>query len=419
MKILSISAQKPDSTGSGVYLNELVKEFAFQGHKQAVVAGVYKEDVIQLPEGVEFYPLYFKTEEVPFAIAGMSDEMPYESTVYGQMTPEMVELFETAFKKKIKEAVETFQPDLIVCHHLYLVTSLTRELYPDRKVCGFCHNTDLRQMKKIDLRREYIRGQIQKLDKIFALHEEQKLEIMKVYQVPAEKIQVAGAGYNQHLFYAGEEVHETLQSGQFLINGNKEKLRLIFAGKLSGKKGVISLLRSLSDLKKMLSKEENGNDGEFDFELALAGGYGREDEYVRIKELAKEAPYSVTFLGKLPQKELAEEYRKSDIFVLPSFYEGLPMTVIEAMACGNQIVVTDLPGVRPWIEANVEHAPVVYVPMPEMKNTDEAVEESLPVFEKAVAAAILECAKRKRDKLPNLSKVSWGAICDMTVNEVR
>lgn len=395
MKILSISAQKPDSTGSGVYLNELVKEFQAQGHEQAVIAGVYKSDEILLPKEVKFYPLYFKTEEVPFAIAGMSDEMPYESTVYGQMTPEMAEVFEAAFKKKIREAVEEFNPDLIICHHLYLVTSLARELYPDKKIFGFCHNTDIRQMKKIPLRREYIKEQIQKLDGIFSLHNEQKETVMSVYDVPAEKIQVVGVGYNQHLFCAEKTEKE-------------EKLRLIFAGKLSEKKGVMSLIKSLSYLP--FASDE--------MELALAGGYGNEEEYAFIQELAKEAPYPVKFLGKLVQEELAEEYRKSDIFVLPSFYEGLPMTVIEAMACGNKVVVTDLPGVRPWIDANVEHAPVVYVPMPKMRNTDEPVKTSLPVFEENVAKAIVECSKMEIDKTLDLTRVSWGSICSTVVDAV-
>ena len=73
MKILSITAQKPNSTGSGVYLTELVKEYADEGYEQAVVAGVYKEDAIELPDGVSFYPVYFGSEALPFPIAGMSD----------------------------------------------------------------------------------------------------------------------------------------------------------------------------------------------------------------------------------------------------------------------------------------------------------------------------------------------------------
>ena len=82
MKILSITAQKPHSTGSGVYLTELVKNWAEAGDEQSVVGGVYEEDQVDFPDGVKFYPVFYHTEALPFAITGMSDEMPYESTCY-------------------------------------------------------------------------------------------------------------------------------------------------------------------------------------------------------------------------------------------------------------------------------------------------------------------------------------------------
>ena len=44
MRILSVTAQKPHSTGSGVYLTGLVNSFSQMGHEQAVIAGVYRED---------------------------------------------------------------------------------------------------------------------------------------------------------------------------------------------------------------------------------------------------------------------------------------------------------------------------------------------------------------------------------------
>ena len=399
MRILSITAQKPDSTGSGVYLSELVKEFKAQGHEQAVVAGIYKEDKIAFYEKISVYPVYFKTDKLPFAIAGMSDEMPYESTVYGKMTEEMIEQFEAAFREVIRKAVEEFNPDVIICHHLYLVTALTRELCPEKKVFGFCHNTDLRQMKKIELKRDYIKKQIQRLDGIFSLHEEQKEEIKNIYEVSGEKIQIVGAGYNQHIFNLNER--EQLQE-------EKKKLRFIFAGKIAEKKGVISLLRSLSYLP--WEKEA--------VEVVLAGGYGNEVEGRVIEALAQEAPYSVQFLGKLPQEKLSMEYQSSDIFVLPSFYEGLPMTVIEALACGAKVVVTDLPGIKPWIQKNVKNAPVIYVTPPEMKNIDEAVAESLPTFEKNLAEAIIESSQLVVDEDLDLSKVSWTNICNTVLLSV-
>ena len=55
MKILSVTAQKPDSTGSGIYLTELVRGFKKKGITQSVIAGVTKADQVCLPEGVSFY----------------------------------------------------------------------------------------------------------------------------------------------------------------------------------------------------------------------------------------------------------------------------------------------------------------------------------------------------------------------------
>ena len=122
MRILSITAQKPDSTGSGVYLTEVVREFSRQGHEQAVLAGVYREDEVRLPAGVDFFPVFFHSEELPFAIPGMSDRMPYESTVYSAMDEGMTETYMKTFRRKIREAVESFQPDLILCHHLRAIS---------------------------------------------------------------------------------------------------------------------------------------------------------------------------------------------------------------------------------------------------------------------------------------------------------
>lgn len=80
MRILCISAQKPDSTGSGVYLAETVASLAAAGHQVAVIAGIDKDDSPQLAPGVEFVPVRFRTPELPFPVCGMSDVMPYEAT---------------------------------------------------------------------------------------------------------------------------------------------------------------------------------------------------------------------------------------------------------------------------------------------------------------------------------------------------
>lgn len=397
MKILSITAQKPDSTGSGVYLSELVKGFDAMGHEQTVVAGLYRESKVSLPENVRLYPVYFKSRELPFPIAGMSDEMPYESTVYSQMTEEMTEQFLNVFRGKISEAIESFHPDMILAHHLYLVTAAARECAGDIPVYGFCHNTDLRQMKKHDLRKKYIREQIGRLDGIYALHEEQKKEILDMYPVREEKIEIIGTGYNHHIFYPPEDEKREKSSAPTLV----------FAGKISRAKGVESLLKSLFLLKE---------DGLEDLKIILAGGSGNAKEYAAIRALAKACPYMVEFAGKLSQKELAEVYRAADVFVLPSFYEGLPLTLIEAIVCGDKAVMTDLPGIRPFVEAYIPDAQVWYVTPPSMKRADEPAEGTLGAFERRLAVALRKSLAAGYTGAADMSSMTWEAVCRKILN---
>ncbi|MGP1433355.1 MAG: glycosyltransferase [Catonella sp.] len=253
------------STGSGIYLTELVRVIAEQGHTQGVVAGVCEEDSIDLPKEAKFYPVYFKSEELPFNIFGMSDEMPYESTRYCDMTDEMEEKYKKAFLKVIDKAVAEIKPDIILCHHLYLLTSLVRNRFSKIKVYGFCHNTDIRQMGKHSLEREFIIDNVRKLDKIFAPQKAQADEVVKTYGVTDDKITLVGIGYNQNIFNAeGRKENNTIK-------------RLLFTGKLSEKKGVMSLLKSLN----RLDYSEN------ELELTLVGGAGNETEFKLIKELAR------------------------------------------------------------------------------------------------------------------------------------
>lgn len=394
MKILSITAQKPNSTGSGVYLTELVKEYAYAGHTQAVVAGVYKEDIVELPDGVSFYPVYFCSEKLPFPITGMSDEMPYPSTRYCDMTPEMEEQFLREFLAVITHAVEELKPDLILCHHLYLLTAAVRERFPEHQVYGFCHNTDLRQMRKTELEREFIREQIKRLDHIFVPQRAQEEGVKEIYGVDSEKITRVGMGYNSATFRKTEGKPEDGVT------------RMVFAGKIAEKKGVMSLLRSLS----LLDIERES------LKLYLAGSTGNEKEYKIIKELAEECPYRVEFLGRLSQTELSEVYNRCDIFVLPSFFEGIPLTVIEALACGNRVVMTDLPGIQEWIGEVSPEADIRYVELPELKNTDEPVPESLPGFEKRLARVLEESIRQKESRQTDVSGISWERIAKNVIN---
>ena len=389
MRILSMTAQKPDSTGSGVFLTELTRGFDKLNCPQAVVCGVTQADKLPLTEGVRVFPVLYKTESLPFPVCGMSDEMPYESTRYRDLDEDMTRQLIGAFAEKVREAVESFQPDVILCHHLYFLAALVRQLYPDIPVYGQCHGSDLRQIETNPWQVEWIKEQIRKLDGIIALHQAQKERICQIFDLPDEQVRVMGTGYNSGVFYLNPQVQR-----------DPKKVRYLFAGKLSEKKGIYSLLRCLERL------EDPGR-----VEVYLAGGCGTEEELEYLKALAKKAPCKVELLGKLNQVDLARWMNACDVFVLPSFYEGLPLVLIEAMACGMKTICTDLPGIQPWLNHAIPGSGAVFVAPPRMRNTDEPLPEDLPAFEERLARAMEAAEQEHLPPQRLVARLSWDALC--------
>ena len=413
MKILSILAQKPSSTGSGIYLTEVLKSFRKMGEEQAVVYGITKEDKVPEFSGVKAYPVYYESADLPFPVLGMSDEMPYRSTRYKDLTEEMLEAFRFAFLKRVREAVLEFQPDLVLCHHLYLLTALVREAFPGLTIYGFCHNTDLRQMEKHGLKREFIRENIRKLDRIFTPKEAQKKEVIRVYGVDSDQIRNIAIGYNAERFKLpeGDLIYRggiprrrrlSLPNGEVLEKG--EALDFLFAGKLGEKKGVFSLLRAVEEFYKEEGKI-------CPLRLFLAGDNGNLTEKEAVYRLAESCSYPIHFLGRLEQEELVKFYQFSDIFTLPSFFDAVPLTALEALACGNKVVLTALEGLEDFFKENTPASPVFFVQLPKMQNQDEMREEDRDSFEMKLKESLRIAAAYSYENRVDISSLSWESIC--------
>lgn len=416
MRILSITAQKPHSTGSGTYLTELVRSFSRAGHKQAVVCGIYPDDVIIFPEEVSCYPVYFSDTAspdkktgmkqsgnhapLPFPIVGMSDIMPYTSTRYRDLTAEMISQFEVSFIQAVENAVSELDPDVIICHHLFLLTALVRKHFPDRRICGISHGTDLRQMLNcVDLR-DLVRPEIYKLDRIFALHEEQRTQILEIFGVSSDRVKVIGSGYNDHVFNTDGRMPRTSMED---CTETMSPVTICCAGKMSRPKGVPELLTALTTLSSDPSVPS--------FEVNLAGGC-QDDE---VRAMLDDLPDNIRWLGQVPQERLARIFRSNDIFVLPSYFEGLPLVLIEAMASGMVPVSTDLPGVRPWIRENVPGQNVRFIPMPEMETIDTPTENGRRRFIEDLSSTLKKlitdiASDGSNIAVPDTSGISWDSV---------
>lgn len=411
MKILSVIAQKPYATGSGVYLSELVREFQKMNHTQTIICGIDQEepyfaDFADTFPDIVIEPVIFGSEELPFAPLGMSDVMPYPSTRYRDLTKEMANRFEKAFVQKLQQVVESFQPDLILCHHVYFLTALVVENFPNHSIAAVCHGTCLRQLMSNSFERERILRAIQKVPTVFALQEEQREEIQLITGLPKERIVVVGNGYNPEIFYPDEKV----QKGTGYTDSDRP-IRMVFAGKIAVNKGLLSLIRALA----LLPDKK---------ELYLAGGSGDAEEFAEIQALASQADYPIEFLGMIPQQELAGLYRNCDLFVFPSYYEGLGLVSIEAMACGLPVVTSDTPGIKSWIMSKIANPPVIFVPLPEMIEVDKPLASELPDYEQRFAQAIGEqiariSARNFEKMILPMEQFSWQAVAENIIKNIR
>lgn len=367
MKILNIISQYPGKTGSGTYLRALMDEANKNGYKQGLIAAEQAE-LSYINTSVEYLDmLKFNTSEIPFPIIGMSDKMPYESSVFSLISDEHLEMWERVFKSKLEKAIKEFQPDIILCHHLWLASAIVCEQKSAVKVYVICHGTDIRQFQKIHCFRERLIDSFKNLDGVFALTEEQKCEIVNLYNINKDKIHTVGSGYNERFFYPPKEKKKL---------GN---IRLVYAGKLSYAKGVIPLIEVYTKLLE-----------EYDLELTIVGSGSGEE---RDKIIALGEGVGIRFTGSVHQKILGNIFRESDIFILPSYYEGLSLVTLEALASELLCVVTDIGGIKGfWGEKINESGVIEFVPLPAMKNVDEPLDRDYNLYinnlEKAIKKQI-------------------------------
>ena len=79
------------------------------------------------------------------------------------------------------------------------------------------------------------------------------------------------------------------------------------------------------------------------------------------------------------------------------------MVPLEAMACGCKVVISDLPGVKNFYNANVKNASIKYVELPKLTNVDNASIKELEEYEKRLAIAIRESIDDKNGQKPDLN----------------
>jgi 1,2-diacylglycerol 3-alpha-glucosyltransferase len=112
---------------------------------------------------------------------------------------------------------------------------------------------------------------------------------------------------------------------------NKGKKHILFVGRLWREKNIATLIKAMPYVLKRFPSTH----------LDIVGK--KSNQYSKLKQLVDKLDITdnVTFLGKINDKDLVNAYNMCDIFCLPSYVELEGMVVLEAMACGKPIIISN------------------------------------------------------------------------------
>jgi glycosyltransferase involved in cell wall biosynthesis len=164
---------------------------------------------------------------------------------------------------------------------------------------------------------------------LLACSESARRDVLRGLRIYAARVATIRNGVDTNQFYPRSE-HSIYRSGP---------VKLIMAAAFRPAKGHLHLLEAVERLARQ----------GIHFELTLAGdansGTG---DLVRREVIRRGLTEVVRFAGQVA--DMAALLRKHEVFVLPSESEGLPLCILEAMACGLAVVATRVGGVPEIVE---------------------------------------------------------------------
>lgn len=157
-------------------------------------------------------------------------------------------------------------------------------------------------------------------------------------------------------------IHSSWMDNSRKFPAQEDGKHLVFVGRLTHQKNVSSLIKAFRRLKEM----DHG------WRLDILG-----DGPLRstLENEALDLP-SVRFHGWLPTKKVKEILSRADIFLLPSFSEGLSVAALQAMASGCALVVSDIPMNRDLVDSGLNGFFCGHDP----ETIAAAIEKCLPVL---------------------------------------
>lgn len=357
-----ISVPFPPEEGIGTYVYGLSTNLIKKGHKVTVITrGSWPKIEREIIDGIEiirapFIPIY-----------------PFYVYVHG------------VFVNRIFKSLES-QIDILHIH-----TPLPPLIKTKRPIVTTVHTPMLTDYFYVKVRSIY--SLLSKISARFVSYElELKLvqasdmvttvsksiaQELKEYYLNQDKVIVVGNGVDEKFFYPKEKK-----------SGNNKKY-VMFVGRIKREKGLFDLV----ECARYICSERSDI-------FFIAVGHGRDLNKLRRKIRKVGLQDRFIFLGQIGKDQLVKLYQNATFFTVPSYHEGMPTVLLEAMSCGLPVIVTDVRGNRDVISAGENG---ILVPPRDPKKIAEAI--FMLLEDKTLRESLSKNARKSIEE-----KYTWDAV---------
>lgn len=311
MRICVVTSVKfPPEEGIGNYIYNMSKEFIRKGHDVTVITrGGFKKTNYKHFEGIHLY-------ELPFFPL-----YPFHVHIHGRFVRKLIKSKESGFDiihyhTPLPPVIKTNLPTITTVHTPMKTDTSKVELVNPFSVA-------VKFQGKVSC---LIESKLFKIShKITSVASSVSQELSE-YGLNPDDVEVIGNGVKENLFCP--------------VKRKADEKYILYTGRLSYRKGLFDFIECGINI---CSRYPGVN-----FKLT-----GKGSLFEKLNKIVQESGYEdrFEFLGHVEKSKLIELYQNATIFVLPSHYEGLPTTLLEAMSCGLPVVATAVSGNLDVIES--------------------------------------------------------------------
>jgi len=233
---------------------------------------------------------------------------------------------------------------------------------------------------------------LQESDAIASEGEIQTQEIIDLFKVPREKIFLLPDGVDLNEI---ERYLENVKITKEDLGLQDADIVLMNINRLAENKGVSYLVDALKILNEKLNVK------------LIIVGTGSEEEKIKRQIRNLDLDEKILHFKNIPDEKMFQLYTLADISVTPTLYEGLPLVILEAMACGKSIVASNVSEV-PQVVKNGENG--FLVPPGNPKTIANAV---LRIYNENL---FKKMGKRSREIVKNYD---WSIIAQMAMKKYK